>query len=180
VSQNHGVHVLPYCEQAGEGEDVMPPMVSAANTMVGTLIMLLIGKTSHLQNLAYTEQYYISCWKRISSIFDTLNIWWPMPRFLIFISQIGIETSTFLYSNFCLRVAWWCRREVVWRLDCLGAALTWLWLGLKSTEELSLSPQWRSTVRTLANRPMGRFAWTNHVYFKITRPGSSTVTPLYQ
>ncbi len=40
--------VRDYCEQAGEVEDVMPPMVSAANTMVGTLIMLFIGKTSHL------------------------------------------------------------------------------------------------------------------------------------
>ncbi len=29
-----------------------------------------------------------------------LNIWWLMPLFLIFISQIGIETSTFIYSNF--------------------------------------------------------------------------------
>jgi hypothetical protein len=28
------------------------------------------------------------------------NIWWLMPLFLIFISQIGIETSTFIYSNF--------------------------------------------------------------------------------
>ncbi len=37
-----------YCEQAGEVEDVMPPMVSAVNTMVGTIIMLLIGKTSQL------------------------------------------------------------------------------------------------------------------------------------
>jgi hypothetical protein len=34
------------------------------------------------------------------------NIWWLMPLFLNFISQIGIETSTFIYSNFCLGVAW--------------------------------------------------------------------------
>jgi hypothetical protein len=27
---------------------------------------------------------------------------------------------------------------------------------------------------------MGRFAWTNRIYFQITQPGSSTVTPLYQ
>jgi hypothetical protein len=38
-------------------------------------------------------------------------------------------------------------------------------------------PQWGSTVRTLINLPMGRFAWTNHIYFLITQPGSSTVTP---
>jgi hypothetical protein len=103
-----------------------------------------------------------------------------MPLFLFYISQIGIETSTFIYSNFCLGVAWWCGRDVVWRLVCFGSALTWLWLGLKSAEELSHSPQWRSTVRTLVNRPMGRFAWTNHIYFQITQHGSSTVTPLYR
>jgi hypothetical protein len=27
---------------------------------------------------------------------------------------------------------------------------------------------------------MGRWAWTNHIYFQITQPGSSTVTPLHQ
>jgi hypothetical protein len=41
-------------------------------------------------------------------------------------------------------------------------------------------PQWGSTVRSLDDSPMGRFAWTNHIYFQITQPGSSTVTPLYQ
>jgi hypothetical protein len=25
---------------------------------------------------------------------------------------------------------------------------------------------------------MGRFAWTNHIYFQLTQPGSSTITPL--
>jgi hypothetical protein len=25
-----------------------------------------------------------------------------------------------------------------------------------------------------------RIAWTNHIYFQITQPGRSTVTPLYQ
>jgi hypothetical protein len=42
------------------------------------------------------------------------------------------------------------------------------------------SPQLGSTLWTLVNRPMGRFAWTNYIYFKITQFGSSTVTPLYQ
>jgi hypothetical protein len=31
---------------------------------------------------------------------------------------------------------------------------------------------WGPTVRTLINRPTGRFAWTNHIYFQITQPGS--------
>ena len=26
---------------------------------------------------------------------------------------------------------------------------------------------------------MGGYAWTNHIYFQITQPGSSTLTPLY-
>ncbi len=30
---------------------------------------------------------------------------------------------------------------------------------------------------TLDSSPMGRFAWTNHIYFQITQPGSSTVSP---
>ncbi len=38
---------------------------------------------------------------------------------------------------------------------------------------------WGSTVRTLVHHPMGRFAWTYHIYFQITQPGSSTyVNPL--
>ncbi len=40
-------------------------------------------------------------------------------------------------------------------------------------------PQWKSVVQTLANRPKGRFAWTNHFNFQVTQP-SSTVSPLYQ
>jgi hypothetical protein len=39
---------------------------------------------------------------------------------------------------------------------------------------------WGWTVRTLVHRPMGRFEWTNHIYFQLTQPGSSIVTPLYQ
>ncbi len=51
--------------------------------------------------------------------------------------------------------------------------------GLESAEELCHSPQWGSTVRSLVNRPMGIFAWANPIYYQITQPGSSTVTPLY-
>jgi hypothetical protein len=45
-----------------------------------------------------------------------------------------------LYIVFCLGVAWWCGRELVWKLACFGSALTWLWLGLKSAGELCHSP----------------------------------------
>ncbi len=85
----------------------------------------------------------------------------------------------YYFTVFCLGVPWWCGRAVIWRLACFGAALTWLWLGLKSEEELSHSPQWGSTERTLVDCLMGRFAWTNHIYIQITQPGS-TVTPMYQ
>ena len=44
----------------------------------------------------------------------TFFIWWPMPLFLIFISQIGIETSTFIYST----SAWWLLG---------GVDVKWLW-----------------------------------------------------
>jgi hypothetical protein len=34
---------------------------------------------------------------------------------------------------------------------------------------------------TIVYLPMGRFAWTNHIYFQVTQTGgSSTVTSLYQ
>jgi hypothetical protein len=36
----------------------------------------------------------------IKNFVKYLNIWWLMPLFLIFISQIGIETSIFIHSNF--------------------------------------------------------------------------------
>ncbi len=108
---------------------------------------------------------------RYQSSYSSSNIWWPMPVFLI-----GIESSTFYIQGFCLGVAWWCGREVVWRLACFGDALTWLCLGLKSPEELIYSPQWGSTVWSIVNRPIGRFAWTNHIYFQVTQPGS--IVPL--
>jgi hypothetical protein len=82
----------------------------------------------------------------------------------------------FTHSNF----AWGLHCEMVWRLACFGAALTWLWLGFCAicAEELCHFHQRGSTVRTLISRPTGRFAWTNHFYFQITQPGSRTVTPV--
>ncbi len=97
--------------------------------------------------------------------------------FDFFISQICHDTSTFCIQYFCLEDAWWWGRKVVWRLVWFGATLTWLWLGLKSAEDLTHTAQWRSTVRTLINRPMERFAWTNHNCFQI-RP-SPAVVPLH-
>jgi hypothetical protein len=86
----------------------------------------------------------------------------------------------FTYSSFAWRLHG--DVDVRWSEGLFVLELHWrdLWLGLKSAEDLSHSPQWGSTVRTLINRPMERFAWTNHIYFQITQPGSSTVTPLYQ
>ncbi len=99
--------------------------------------------------------------------------------FLFIISQIGIETSTF-YIVILLGVFMVLCGRAVRRLACFGAALTWLCLGLKSAEELWHSPLWGSTVRTLVDCPMGRFARTYLMFFQITKPGNSTVTPLYQ
>jgi hypothetical protein len=36
------------------------------------------------------------------------------------------------------------------------------------------SPMGIDSADTIVNCPMGRFAWTNHIYFQITQPGSST------
>ncbi len=74
-------------------------------------------------------------------IFFFLNIWWHMPLFLIYYFYRLIMTRVhFTYSNFCFGAAWWSGRDVVWRLVCFGSALSWLWLGLKSAEDLSHSP----------------------------------------
>jgi hypothetical protein len=89
----------------------------------------------------------------------------PIVFCFLFFSQTGIETST-VRGGLAAYLFW----------SCIDVIRLWL----QSTGEFCLSPQWGSTVRTLVNRPMGRFAWTNHNYFQITQPGCSTVTPLYQ
>ncbi len=106
-----------------------------------------------------------------------------MPLFFICISQIGIETSMvrFTYSTVncfggCSMMWTWSGVEDWLFWSC--TILTWFWLGLKSAEKLCYSPQGGSTLRTLFNRLLGRFAWTNHIYFQITQPSSSTV-PLH-
>ncbi len=40
---------------------------------------------------------------------------------------------------------------------------------------LPFSPMRIDSADTLDNRPMGRFAWINHIYFLITQPGSNTI-----
>ncbi len=97
-------------------------------------------------------------------------------QFFIFLFHrlVGIESHLrWLHFSYSTLLGGWCGREVAWRIPCFIAALMWLWSALKSAEELSHSSQWGSTMRTLVNRPMGRFAWTNHIYFQITQPGSS-------
>ncbi len=70
-----------------------------------------------------------------------LNIWWHMPLFLIYYFHRLILTRVhFLHTVILLGAAWWSGRDVVWRLVCFGSALTWLWLGLKSAEDLRHSP----------------------------------------
>jgi hypothetical protein len=48
-----------------------------------------------------------------------LNIGGQCHSFLFIIFQIGNETSTFCIQKLCLRIVWWCGREVVWKLACL-------------------------------------------------------------
>ncbi len=95
-----------------------------------------------------------------------------MPLFLVY--YFTDWYWDFLPTVFCLGVAWWC---VKWSggLIVLGAALTWLWLGLKSLEDLSHCPQWGPTVRTSVNCPIGRFAWTNHILLP-NNPARAVVT----
>jgi hypothetical protein len=90
-----------------------------------------------------------------------------MPLYWILFSH------TILMMVFCLRF-------------CLeGVGLLWTWslflhwsrideflFGLKSVDELCYSPP--GSADTIANRPRGRFAGTNHINFQVTQPGSST------
>ncbi len=84
--------------------------------------------------------------------------------------RLVLRRVGFTYSNF----SWGLHGgvDVKWSRGLLvfGARLTWLWLGLKSVEDLSHYPQWGSTVRTLVNLPMGRFAWANHIYVLPNNP----------
>jgi hypothetical protein len=42
---------------------------------------------------------------------------------------------------------------------------------------VSMSPMEIDSADTVANRPMWRFAWTNHIYVQITQPVNTV--PLY-
>jgi hypothetical protein len=45
----------------------------------------------------------------------------------------------------------------------------------------TFSPIGIDSADTIVNCPIGRFAWTNHIYFQITQPGSSyTSVPRYR
>jgi hypothetical protein len=110
-----------------------------------------------------------------------------MPLYWILIShailmRVFCRAHTVVHTIFCLGF-------------CLvGVGLMWTWslflhwsrideflLGLKSVGELCHSPPMGiGSADTIANRPRGRFAWTNHINFQVTQPGSSTVTPLHQ
>jgi hypothetical protein len=110
-----------------------------------------------------------------------------VPLYWIFISHtilmmIFCRAHTVVHTIFCLGS---CLVGVglVWTLSLFlhWSGIDEFVLGLKSVDELCHSPPMGiGIVRTLANRPRGRFAWTNHINFQITQPGSSTVTPLYK
>ncbi len=108
------------------------------------------------------------------------KFWWLMPLFLDFIS-VDVDTST-LYENtywtWSLQVQ--CGLDMVWRLAFSGAKLLSIVLRLKSAQELNHSHPMGIGLCGHQHYPMGRPAQTIQTYFKITQPGSSTVTPLYQ
>jgi hypothetical protein len=69
---------------------------------------------------------------------------------------------------------------VVWTWGVLEACLFWSYIDVivvrvkVSRGIVPFSPiEIDIADATLVNRPMGRFAWTNHIYFQITQPGSS-------
>jgi hypothetical protein len=74
---------------------------------------------------------------------------------------------------------------VEWTWGGVEACLFWICIDVivvrvKVSRGFEPFSPWGSTVQTLVHRPMGIFAWTNHIYFQITQPSSSTFTPLYQ
>jgi hypothetical protein len=52
-------------------------------------------------------------------------------------------------------------REVVWRLACFGVIV----VRVKVSRGIVSFYPMGSLEHTLVNRPTGRFAWTNHIYF---------------
>ncbi len=105
-----------------------------------------------------------------------------MPLFLIYyFHRLTLTRVHFKYSNF----AWGLHGgvDVMWMEACLILiCIDVILVRVKVSRGFEPFSPWGSIVRTLVHRPMGRFAWTNHIYFQITQPGSSTVTltPLYQ
>ncbi len=106
-----------------------------------------------------------------------------MPLIFYFLFyRLVLRRVHFLYSNCaegCL---------VVWTWGSLdsGNLLVWscydvivIMVNVKVSKGImSFSPM-GSTVWTLDIRPMGRFAWSNHIYFQITQTGSTRVVPLH-
>jgi hypothetical protein len=61
---------------------------------INKIYMAVFGKIS--KEFLAVGNYRASGPPIYSILYKYKNIWWPTPLFLIFISQIGIETSTFI------------------------------------------------------------------------------------
>jgi hypothetical protein len=68
--------------------------------------------------------------------------------------MIRVHLHTLILLRGCMVVWMW--STVVWRLACFGSALSWLWLGLKSGEDLCHSPNMRkcTVTRTTQNEAL--------------------------
>jgi hypothetical protein len=104
--------------------------------------------------------------------------------FLLLFHRLVLRRVHFTYSTVILLGG--CM--VVWTWSGLEACLFWSFIDIivvRIKVSRGIEPFFpvgidRCGHYTVVNRPMGRFAWTNHIYFLKTQPGSSTVTHLYQ
>jgi hypothetical protein len=99
---------------------------------------------------------------------NILYFWWSLSLFsyFLFLRLVPVlRRVQFTYSNF----AWGYGLEACLFKSCIAM------LAVKvkvSRETVPSSPMGIDSADTIANRPMWRFAWTNHIYFQITQPVS--------
>ncbi len=96
-------------------------------------------------------------------------------RYNMEVDEEKIDTYN-ISVGFCF---WFCRLDVVLKLGCIGAGLLWLYR-VKSVEDLYPSPPLGVDNADTSQLPKEKNLHGQFQYFKITQPGSSTVTPLYQ
>jgi hypothetical protein len=97
----------------------------------------------------------------------------PLPKYLVANATLLI----FLFHRFVLRRVHFTYSSFAWGLhgyvDVRWSGSLLVWSGIdvfvvkvKVSRGIVPFSHWRSTVRTLINRPKGRFAWTKHIFPK--------------